>query len=552
MADNEEKEELLAGMVDNADGTHTPILARDVEKAIAAIGASEKLIPDNVLHITPILRNLCSLEIDLGPLGDFAPNTMLPIEADGSVAITQGKFIVGFEEGEPPVEADLFLVGDGRLAYSGETEPNYECSSVTLSIEDENGWHEATKEELGGIDPGSVWKATRPDGEAINLHTILSSLVLLRGIQAAYDNMAEEIQDAKKEDKKKLAETMFGSITEDKQPKKEKQHRNTTKAPDEIAVMNDAVTKAMFGRGEACIQPAAYFNQSMTRVNTGKGGYSNVMVQAPGNTAIDAPFSSYGLSDSDRYWLDAAYSLVKGGNTEFYGSDLLKMNNYKNPWAPSMRKTMNQALYAMMKMKSTLVTVDATNDRRGTKGAAGKIVNRSVGAKSVIECEIFIDEMNDGKNDFTVKLRPPEGSSDPIEAFALSNRAEADHQILKLSTGDSEFKTVKRIDGNEREMWRYVLRRIKEEAFRGTILVDTMFTELALDQQGKSDAAIAKKRTRMIDALRKMLEEKSDPHSPGRLIEGYKFVGADGKLATGMPAKITIRKLKASKDVAGK
>lgn len=360
------------------------------------------------------------------------------------------------------------------------------------------------------------------------------------------------IQDAKKEDKKKLAETMFGSITEDKQPKKEKQHRNTTKAPDEIAVMNDAVTKAMFGRGEACIQPAAYFNQSMTRVNTGKGGYSNVMVQAPGNTAIDAPFSSYGLSDSDRYWLDAAYSLVKGGNTEFYGSDLLKMNNYKNPWAPSMRKTMNQALYAMMKMKSTLVTVDATNDRRGTKGAAGKIVNRSVGAKSVIECEIFIDEMNDGKNDFTVKLRPPEGSSDPIEAFALSNRAEADHQILKLSTGDSEFKTVKRIDGNEREMWRYVLRRIKEEAFRGTILVDTMFTELALDQQGKSDAAIAKKRTRMIDALRKMLEEKSDPHSPGRLIEGYKFVGADGKLATGMPAKITIRKLKASKDVAGK
>lgn len=194
MADREETEELLAGMVDNADGTHTPILARDVEKAIAAIGASEKLIPDNVLHITPILRNLCSLEIDLGPLGDFAPNTMLPIEADGSVAITQGKFIVWFKDERPPIEADLFFIGDGRLVYGSEAEPDYECSPVTLSIEDENGWHEATKEELGGIDPGSVWKATRPDGEAINLHTILSSLVLLRGIQAAYDNMAEEVQ----------------------------------------------------------------------------------------------------------------------------------------------------------------------------------------------------------------------------------------------------------------------------------------------------------------------------------------------------------------------
>jgi hypothetical protein len=194
MADREETEELIAGMVDNADGTHTPILARDVDKAITAIEASEKLLPDNVLHITHILHNLYSLEIDLEPLGDFAPNTMLPIKADGSVAITQGKFIVGFKEGEPPVEADLFLVGDGRLILGGETEPDYECNPVTLSIEDENGWHEATKEELGGIDPGSVWKATRPDGEAINLHTILSSLVLLMGIQAAYDNMAEEVQ----------------------------------------------------------------------------------------------------------------------------------------------------------------------------------------------------------------------------------------------------------------------------------------------------------------------------------------------------------------------
>ena len=196
MADREETEELIAGMVDNADGTHTPILARDVDKAITAIEASEKLLPDNVLHITHILHNLYSLEIDLEPLGDFAPNTMLPIKADGSVAITQGKFIVGFKEGEPPVEADLFLVGDGRLILGGETEPDYECNHVTLSIEDENGWHEATKEELGGIDPGSVWKATRPDGEAINLHTILNSLVLLMGIQAAYDNMAEEIQPA--------------------------------------------------------------------------------------------------------------------------------------------------------------------------------------------------------------------------------------------------------------------------------------------------------------------------------------------------------------------
>ena len=196
VADREETEGLLAGMVDNADGTHTPILAKDVEKAVAALRAGEKLLPDNVLHITPILHNLCSLEIDLEPLGDFAPNTMLPIEADGSVAITQGKFIVGFKDGEPPSEADLFLIGHSRLILGGETEPDYECNSVTLSIEDEDGWHDATKEELGGIDPGSVWQAIRPDGEAINFHTILSSLVLLRGIQAAYDNMAEEIQPA--------------------------------------------------------------------------------------------------------------------------------------------------------------------------------------------------------------------------------------------------------------------------------------------------------------------------------------------------------------------
>ena len=196
VADREETEGLLAGMVDNADGTHTPILAEDVEKAVAALRAGEKLLPDNVLHIPPILHNLCSLEIDLEPLGDFAPNTMLPIEADGSVAITQGKFIVGFKDGEPPSEADLSLIGHSRLILGCETEPDYECNSVTLSIEDEDGWHDATKEELGGIDPGSVWQAIRPDGEAINLHTILSSLVLLRGIQAAYDNMAEEIQPA--------------------------------------------------------------------------------------------------------------------------------------------------------------------------------------------------------------------------------------------------------------------------------------------------------------------------------------------------------------------
>ena len=211
MADKEETRELtkpkrtLSGIAvevadeigasyDHDDGTTTPIKMRDIALAVEDMAAGRTLLPDNTFTVTAITKDLAFLDVNLAAIGDFNSDQLIPIGEGASV--TPGRFIVGFRDGENPSDAVLFFVGGSHIV-ADKDEDKYECKKVQLVITDENDEdHELTQEDLHGVSPDNIWQARRPNGELVDLNSLLGGLIFLKGIQAAYDNMAEEIQPA--------------------------------------------------------------------------------------------------------------------------------------------------------------------------------------------------------------------------------------------------------------------------------------------------------------------------------------------------------------------
>jgi hypothetical protein len=447
----------VVGIVDHKDGTHTPIYAKDVEKAIGDLNASEKLLPDNVLHITPILHNLCSLEIDLEPLGDFAPNTMLPTEADGSVAITPGKFIVGFKEGESPLEADLFLVGDGRLVLGGETEPDYECNPVTLSIEDENGWHEATKEELGGIDPDSVWKAIRPDGEAINLHTIMSSLILLRGIQAAYDNMAQ-----KRQKRPYYKSRMKDSRVEMTHTKAETRLFRISRKPE----MN--ITAEEFDGRPISLGMGKLNTVTQLRVT------DETLDLAELEDRAGKPL----LSFTDLYWLNWWESVVRDNpeSRVMYGTDLMTKAGYSNPRKASQDDVRREVLDVATHLTGIYGAIDAEGENRAY---GDRRTVRSIKRRRFAEFSIDVEQYDDGTWDFKL-TRQDIGQETP---FPLLEYAEDKGEAFQIPSW--VFKFPIKLSSKVRKALFYILRQALIKGVSDTIDLATMLRAFGWEDMDK-------------------------------------------------------------------
>lgn len=321
-----------------------------------------------------------------------------------------------------------------------------------------------------------------------------------------------------------------------------------------LDLMNGTITNAIFERGRSGIGPAAYFSDDPTSLSAGNGGEVLVTVAAPDGTNIDAPADTYQPSDRTRFWLDPLYTLAYEGHDEITGSDLLKQNGISNPYSATSQGAMRDALENILRATLTVVSIDVTNEKRKTR-RGNAVVSGSVRLKPLVSADIDLDTLttDDGDivRDFTVRLKYRGG--DVGEALPVAQYERSRGMFTQVSASDVTFTGI-RLTTDDRQMWRYVLRRIKARKQSDTILFETMWRDLeiqdpevsaylnpnAVDADGnrtddeladektmerrKADA-LRKKRDRMTTTLYRMLDQKK-----GILFASYQRKRVGGKV----------------------
>lgn len=265
----------------------------------------------------------------------------------------------------------------------------------------------------------------------------------------------------------------------------------------------DAATRRLFSTGDDKIKPEQLFSMEPIEVITrhAKGNLSaaSLSMVVKTDADIDKPESEYLPSPRDRYWLDAIYTRAwnDGGEpvTIIKGADLLKIAGYSNPYAPSMKTTMGEALSTVLKLSATRIQIDTTNEH-----GAFDDVDREITLRPIINCgDVKVQQRKDGSYDFAIELSENLADSLPLLGFAIERK-----QFISFDTRFYEFKTVKRLTGEHRLMWHYILRRAMEKHSSSSIKFDTMFREIDLED------ANSRKRGQMLVMLKKMLREKKD------------------------------------------
>ena len=280
-----------------------------------------------------------------------------------------------------------------------------------------------------------------------------------------------------------------------------RQRRKSNVTTKQVVMPNDAITNAFFGRESNAIQPWDYFNHDTPKkalpVATGNNGYANVIVIQDANTTIDAAIETYRMTPEDRFWLEAICSLARDGYKVISGSDLLKFNGYQNPYQASAQETMRRAYQSVRKMHYMRIAIDTTkeNSKRYPN------LSKSYDEQPLVDCGWRVMRFEDGSLDFEIVLNLMRDGT-PLGALPLAVYAADKNQLLLAERTDFEFRTVKRLELHQRLMWRYVLRRMKDKTTSTTIVFDTIFKNIGLDDLDRF------KRARMLSTLHKMLEER--------------------------------------------
>lgn len=282
-------------------------------------------------------------------------------------------------------------------------------------------------------------------------------------------------------------------------PKRPHRPRNVTTR--EVVMPNDAITNAFFARNKHAIQPWDYFNhdtpEKALAVPTGKKGTASVIVIQDASTTIDAAIETYRMTPEDRFWLEAICSLARDGYTVIRGSDLLKFNGYKNPYQKSAQSTMNRAYHSVRKMWRMHIAIDTTKENK-TKYSG---LLESYDEQPLIDCNWSVLRFEDGALDFEITLNLTNNGT-PLGALPLAVYASDKTQLLFAERTDLEFATIGKLTLDHRLMWRYVLRRMKDKTTSTTIVFDTIFKNIDLENIDRF------KRGKMLSILHKMLEER--------------------------------------------
>lgn len=267
---------------------------------------------------------------------------------------------------------------------------------------------------------------------------------------------------------------------------------------EKLTLPNDAITKALFGRGENHLTPADYMSGLPRKIRTGKNLSATVLVQ--NDFDITEACETYQLNDVDRFWLESLCSIAKEGHLEISGRDLLKVNGFANPRSPNMRNTLKEAFDSIFKAARTWITIDASDEEHAYAKSLGTELALGVILKRVINAEFSLMKFTDGRADFTIRLIPDE-DGDPLSALPLAKYASNKRQLIDATTDDFVFEGLS-VKIEHKRMWRYVVRRISEKSTSNTILCETMLRELGC-------AGITKqKRSNVLAKLEEMLEAR--------------------------------------------
>lgn len=262
---------------------------------------------------------------------------------------------------------------------------------------------------------------------------------------------------------------------------------------DTVRMPNDAVHKALLDKPETEITASQYWGDGI-QIATGRSSFAKVTIT--NDFEFDEAMEAYKLGPIDRFWYEALCSLAYEGYSTIRGSDLLKFNGYKNPYQQTARKVMVQALNSIMKMTRVRVVIDATNELKAYPNLA-----QSYGFKPVIDGTVYVMRFTDDTCDFEIRLHT-DNDGTPFGALSIAAYARDKKQLVAAKREDMEFKTVGSLRDDQRRMWRYVMRRAREHKTSNTILFDTIFRNIGLEDMTRN------KRYKMLRTLRAMLEEK--------------------------------------------
>ena len=269
---------------------------------------------------------------------------------------------------------------------------------------------------------------------------------------------------------------------------------------DSVKMPNDAVHKALLDRPkDTAIEAYQYFDPEAKAIEipTGGGGYATVTII--NDMPFDAMTEAYRLSPVDRFWYEAVCSMAYEGMGVIRGSQLMTFNGWKNPYQENARKTMERALNSIAKMSRIRVGIDTTNEKKKRY----RKLAESYGFRPVIDCNYDIMRFDDGTLDFEITLNTTNDGT-PFGALPLAVYARDKKQLVSASREEMEFRTIKHLETDQRMMWRYVMRRMREQKTSNTIVFDTIFRNIGLENIDRF------KRARMLSMLHKMLEERQE------------------------------------------
>lgn len=449
-------------------------------------GDFEKIYVGDFADKTPISDGLSVLDIDYSRVVS-GYNMPLPLLDMFAVGVRPGRFVLderdGGEDGGTvyATAREQFVIYPLAMPHQKDLNGDMVFAAPAWRIEsiDLDAGPAADAFASVGIDPRSLYTVTGWRWDGVRFADIAQSLVF-----EVFSNSLDEA-DSRQLDEKKGAPPQRKKHAR-KSEYTRKSGGNVTSAG--LLAMTGPLTNALMGRHEGSISPEQYFTKDSVRVNTGSGGYVMLDVRAGDETEIDAAYREYRLNDRDRFWLDPLYTLaIKNGRRTIEGSEILKLRGYANPYAESSATTMADALKSISKAISTRVAIDVSGEKRNRRKGNAKLVS-SIRLQPVVNATVDLDRYEDedgAVKDFTINLQ----TSEPIESLPLAKYEMARKMLTTVSADDFDFKSVKKLTTDDRQMWSYVLRTIKSEQLSGTILFETMWRNLELQEPDVSPYA---------------------------------------------------------------
>lgn len=291
---------------------------------------------------------------------------------------------------------------------------------------------------------------------------------------------------------------------------------NKTAVSTGLFIANDHITNALTRRGDNHIAPQDYFSGEYVRVNSGLGGYTELLVTT--DSDINEVYENYQLSDRFRYWADAYYALAfENPGEPIRGTEILERNGYSNPYDPSATKAIEDAIRNLDKGIRTRIATDVSNEVIQGKKKNAYRRNQAIKLQPIIDGKITLEEWTDDKGkkykDFSISL-----NGSPDESLPLANLAAERHQLARATEEEITFHTIPNLDTDDRQIWRYILRQLKEKKTSNNIYFSTMWKTLELKEP---------------EYLKPILDEKGNPVLETIIDkDGNPKTGKDGKPKT--------------------